>query len=165
MGQARLRSKEIAELKAQGAKPKTVIVRTNPDEHHVTAFGAYYHDNEYDGIGIYLNESFEPSPGWTNLTFHTLKDLVREEVLSTTPGNKTERIELAWTNLRENIKQYNQLIFKTPFRQMTGSPMEADLTDDLIEIFIYAITNIWYLQQMGEIPDDDYNGMVIYRRP
>jgi len=163
MGQARLRSKEIAELKARGPKFKPALVK--PDQYHITAFGAYYHDNESDGVGIYLTEAFEPNPGWTNLTFHTLKDLVRDEVESTTDDNLTERIESAWTNLRENIQKYNQLVFKSTERELTGSPMETDLTDDLIEVFIYAITNIWYLTQMGEIPDDDYNGMVIYRRP
>ena len=160
MGQAKLRSREIAELKSRGPRPPAV----KPDQYHITAFGAYYHDNELDGVGIYLNETFEPRPGWTNLTFHTLKDLVRAEVASTTDANRAARIQDSWANLRTNIQQYNQLVFKTPFRQLTGAPMETELTDDLIEVFIYTITNIWYLQQVGEIPDDDYNGMVIYRR-
>jgi len=160
MGQAKIRSAEIAELKARGPRPRP----QKPSQRHVTAFGAYYHDNLLDGVGIYLSDSFEPSPGWTNLTFHTLAQLVREEVASTTDANRAERIELAWTNLRENITSYNQQVFGSPGRRLDVPVMETELTDSLIETFIYTITNIWYLEQMGEIVNDDYNGMVIYAR-
>lgn len=159
MGQAKIRSAEIAALKAAGPKP-----RTSRAKKHVTAFGAYYHDDQPDGIGIFLSEESEPAPGWTHLTFMTLVNLVNEEMKSTTDANRAERIALAWTNLRENIRQYNLIVFGTPERQTVTQPLETQLSDELIEVFVFAITNIWYLEKQGEIVNDDYNGAIVYTK-
>jgi hypothetical protein len=103
---------------------------------------------------------------YTKQMENDLDDIACKSDSSPGPLEKLKKVcDACCREIGENIQKYNQLVFKSTERELTGSPMETDLTDDLIEVFIYAITNIWYLTQMGEIPDDDYNGMVIYRRP
>jgi hypothetical protein len=158
MGQARLRAKEIADLKAQGPKPKPQA----PAKPVITAFGAYYHDDQPDGIGIWLSVDSEPSPGWTNLTFYTLAHLVSQEFAETTPKTRQQRIDLAWEQLHENRLRYNRLVFGTETRQVMDTPMNTTLTDELIEVFVNVISSIWYLEKCGEIPNDDHNGSIFY---
>jgi hypothetical protein len=157
MGQAKIRTREIAELKAQGPRIK------QPSKTIVKAFGAFYHDNHEDGVGVYLSNEFEPSPGWTNLTFHILKDLVIKEAQQTPleASARAEAIAFRWANLRESIELYNRQIFGTTKRNMFATPMSTALTDRLIETFVHIITNIWYLELMKEIPNDDNNGVII----
>ena len=156
MGQARRRSREIQELKR--SQP-AVRLRRSP----VHAFGAFYHDDEPDGIGVFLTTNTEPSPGWVNSTFDILCDLVLEEVRSTGPTAEARRAraDLAWENLHDNIVLYNQSVFGTQDRDMQSQPREITLDAELIEIFVNIITNIWYLEVMGEIPNDATNGLVI----
>lgn len=155
MGQAKLRSKEIAKLKERGPKLKLKAAE-------VEGFGAYYHDDCEDGIGIFLSQDCEPSPGWTNITFNTLRMLVAKELHETPPELKQQRIDYAWQDLHENIRRYNNIVFGTDTRDMTATPHLTELSDTLIEVFVAVITNIWLLERLEQIQNDDYNGAVVY---
>ena len=142
MGQARLRRQEIQLLKATG--PKT---RPEPKpKPRVYALGAYYHDDLPDGVGVFLSADSEPTPGWVNLTFNTLVQLVNQECASTTDLNRESRIQEAWQQLHENILQYNRLIFGSDQRVIMADPRHTDLTPELIEIFVNIIASVWYLE-------------------
>ena len=155
MGQAKLRSKEIAELKAKGPAIKL-------RNREVEGFGAYYHDDQPDGIGIFLSQDCEPAAGWTNITFNTLRELVAKELHDTPLELKQQRIDYAWSDLKENIVRYNNIVFGTDERQMTATPHLTELSDELSEVFVSTITNIWLLERMGQIHNDDYNGAIVY---
>lgn len=159
MGQAKIRSNEIKELKAKGPRIKQVSI---PDTVH--AFGAYYHDDQLDGVGVYLSSEWEPSPGWTNITFQTIKRLVMLEVqkhLALPPEQKAISIEAVWDNLRASIKDYNLQIFGQETRDENSTQKSAELTTELITVFVHIISNIWLLELLGEITNDDANGVVI----
>jgi len=155
MGQAKLRSKEIEELKARGPR-----VKLKPQS--VEGFGAYYHDDQPDGIGIFLSQDCEPTPGWTDITFNTLRMLVAKELRETTAEMRQERIDYAWSDLKQNIVRYNNIVFGTDERQMDATPHLTELSDELIEVFVSVITNIWLLERLEQIRNDDYNGAIVY---
>lgn len=159
MGQAKIRKQEISELKAKGPKPKPFRMPTT-----IKAFGAYYHDDQLDGIGVYLSEDFEPAKGWTNITFHTLKDLVVLEAtkyFQMDEANQAKYREFAWDSLHDAIRDYNQEVFGSDTRVVDSETKTTVLTDSLIETFVSVITNIWILELLKEIPNDDYNGTIL----
>lgn len=159
MGQAKIRSAEIKHLKEMGPKPKPVRIPKN-----IVSFGAYYHDDQEDGIGVFLSESFEPAPGWTNITFHTLKDLVVLEMtkyVQMTPEQQQETRAFTWEVLHKAIREYNLEVFGTETRILDSETKSTALTDSLIHTFVNVITNIWLLELMGEIVNDDHNGTII----
>jgi hypothetical protein len=159
MGQAKIRTREIEELKAKGPRLKQVSI---PDTVH--AFGAYYHDSQLDGVGVYLSSDWEPSPGWTNITFQTIKRLVMLEVqkhLALPLEQRAVSIEAVWDNLQTSIKDYNRQIFGQDTRDENSTQQSAELTTELITVFVHIISNIWLLELLGEITNDDDNGVVI----
>lgn len=163
MGQAKIRSAEIQELKAAGPRVKPIKIPK-----HIVSFGAYYHDDQEDGIGVFLSESFEPAKGWTNLTFHTLKDLVVLEMTKYTQMTVAEQADnrqFIWETLRSSIRDYNQEVFGSDTRDLNSQGLSVALSDSLIKIFVNVITNIWLLELLGEITNNDNNGVIIEFKP
>lgn len=159
MGQAKIRRAEIEELKANGPRLKQVRIPKN-----IVSFGAYYHDDQEDGIGVFLSESFEPAPGWTNITFHTLKDLVAVEMAKYLQMDREQQQKtraFTWEILHKAIREYNLEVFGTEHRVIDSESKTTALTDTLIHTFVNVITNIWLLELMGEIKNDDHNGVII----
>jgi hypothetical protein len=156
MGQAKLRKAEIAMLKAQPKQPKLI------------GFGAYYKDDADDGVSIMWNSMFQPQCKKLIESFYpTARDCFEAELKEFNSGNfgyfngaisRETAIGDMFHNLQAGIEQYNIHCFGTSVRPL-HCRHEVSMDRDLIMISMGIITNIWLLQELGEIPNNNFNGM------
>ena len=147
MGQAKQRQAEILALKANTQKLKAS---------EVLMFGAYYKDLDDDGVAIQFTIDNEAKPGMTNLLYKTLGKVKDEGLKEIRQGTWT--IPEVWTQLKDSIYNFNIECFGSPVR-----PQKTDYTIDVLKCMpeiIVIMGNIWMLTELGEIKNDNYNGML-----
>lgn len=163
MGQAKQRKEEIIMLKAQNPKvPKKPALPTK-----LVGFGAYYKDLDDDGVSIHLSPTFGIPKDFVSLIYTKVSECVKIEEAELAKGNydyfngatnREEAIANVWGQLKECIHNFNIEVFKTSVRPKM-SKYQARITEDFITYAMPIMTNIWHLQNWGEIPNDNYNGM------
>jgi hypothetical protein len=148
MGQAKQRSEEIKQLKAAGARAKD-------KPRHIVGFGAYYKDLDDDGVSIQFATFKDPKPGFTKFMYHAVQDCVDKDREELAAGRLT--VPEIWEQLHTAIVAFNFKNFGTNVR-----PERTDYQIDLVECMpeiIVIMNNIWTLTELGEITNDNYNGM------
>lgn len=146
MGQAKNRKAEILELKANTQKVKLS---------EVLFFGAYYKDLDDDGVAIQFSTYNEAKPGLTNMLYKNLFQVKNEGLKEVRQGTWT--IPEVWAQLKDSIYNFNIKCFGSPVR-----PQQTDYNINLAECMpeiIVIMGNIWMLTELGEIKNDNYNGM------
>jgi len=144
MGQAKQRKAEIMALKAAGIPSKGILV-----------FGAYYKDDADDGVSVEFATFKDPKPGFTKFFYNTMKKCVDAERKEYEAGRLTK--EEVWSQLKEAIVEFNIKSFGSPVRPQRHH-YQIDLMKCLEEINI-IMTDIWLLTEIGEIQNDNFNGM------
>jgi hypothetical protein len=148
MGQAKQRSEEIKQLKAAGARAKNM-------PRHIVGFGAYYKDLDDDGVSIQFATFKDPKPGFTKFMYKAVQDCVDKDKEELAAGRLT--VPEIWEQLHAAIAAFNFKNFGTNVR-----PERTDYQIDLVECMpeiIVIMNNIWTLTELGEITNDNYNGM------
>jgi hypothetical protein len=144
MGQAKQRKAEILALKAAGLNKKGIVI-----------FGAYYKDDADDGVSVEFATFKDPKPGFTKFFYNTMMKCVDAERKEYEAGRLTK--EEVWSQLKEAIVEFNIKCFGTPVRPQRHH-YQIDLMKCLDEINI-IMTDIWLLTEIGEIQNDNFNGM------
>lgn len=148
MGQAKNRKAEIDALKATGPKVKM----TAKD---VMGFGAYYKDLDDDGVSIQFATYKDPKPGFTKMIYKIVRDCVDKDHEELAAGRLT--VPEIWDQLHSAIAAFNFKNFGTNVR-----PARTDYQIDLLKCMpeiIVIMNDIWTLTELGEIQNDNYNGM------
>ena len=163
MGQAKQRKAEIIMLKAQNPKvPKQSALPTK-----LVGFGAYYKDLDDDGVSIHLSPVFGIPRDFVSLMYEQVKKCVDAEGALLAKGdyayfngatNREEAIADVWAQLKACIHNFNITVFKTSVRPKM-SKHQCRIDEDFITYAMPIMCNIWHLQNLGEIPNDNYNGM------
>ena len=137
----------------------------NPSE--LVAFGGFYRDNLDDGFNIVIYKSDEPAAGFLDYMSKVIKDMSDREISLINQGktidsistNRQETINNIKQQLKDVIINFNQLVFNSPTRPLTAK-CQIDLTNpDIMQCVIVALNDIYVLQALGEIANDNYNGM------
>jgi hypothetical protein len=163
LGQARQRKEEIMMLKEQNPKvSKKPLIPTK-----IVGFGAYYKDLDDDGVSIHLSPAFGIPQGFVSLMYEKVKECVELEGAEMSKGNyeyyhgaknRSEAIASIWEQLHFCIKEFNLVVFKSSVRPKK-STHQCRIDEDFLTYAMPIMTNIWHLQNLGEIPNDNYNGM------
>jgi hypothetical protein len=148
MGQAKQRSAEIAALKAAGAKAKNT-------QRHIVGFGAYYKDLDDDGVSIQFMTFKDPKPGFTKFIYKAVQDCVDKDHEELAAGRLT--VPEIWEQLHTAIVAFNFKCFGTNIRPKQ-TDYQIDLLKSMAEVIV-IMNNIWTLTELGEIKNDNYNGM------
>ena len=148
MGQAKQRSAEINQLKAAGPQAKKVT-------RHILGFGAYYKDLDDDGVSIQFMTSQDPKPGFTELMYKIVQECVNRDHEELAAGRLT--VPEIWEQLHTAIVAFNFKCFGTNIR-----PVRVNYQIDLLKCkdeIVVIMNDIWTLTELGEIKNDNYNGM------
>ena len=148
MGQAKQRKAEIDALKAKGPKANTTAK-------HIIGFGAYYKDLDDDGVSIQFATFKDPRPGFTKFMYKAVRECVDNDHKELAAGRLT--VPEIWDQLHTAIAAFNFKCFGTNVR-----PGHTDYQIDLLKCMpevIVIMNNIWTLTELGEIQNDNYNGM------
>jgi hypothetical protein len=160
MGQAKQRQSEIIALKAKGAKIKALPIR-------IEGFGAYYKDLDDDGVSVMLSRTMGVPQDFLDLMYSTVKECVDVELDELAKGNyayfngaatREDAIKHIWNQLKICIHNYNIAVFGTSVRPLKHKYM-TEVNKDFLETAFPIMGNIWMLDKLGEIPNDNYNGM------
>lgn len=149
MGQARQRKAEIDQLKAQGPREKN-------RPRHIVSFGAYYKDLDDDGVSVQFSTYQDPKPGFTKFMYELVQDCVIKDREELAAGRLT--VPEIWEQLHAAIAAFNFKNFGTSVRP-SRTQYQIDLLECMHEIFVIMAT-IWTLTELGEIVNDNYNGMM-----
>ena len=150
MGQAKVRKQEIAKLKANG--PKTNLF----DNKQIAMFGAFYHDDQDDGVSLVFSVHNDPKPGYTKFLYQNLTE-VKNSMLAEVKAGVIDT-EWIWDQLRYSIANYNLKAFGTAIRP-GKCKVEVNVLNVMEEIIV-IMGNIWVLTELGEIQNDTFNGMM-----
>lgn len=145
MGQAKNRKAEIMSLKANTIKPEEILT-----------FGAYYKDLDDDGVAIQFGTNNEVKPGLTKMLYKTLTQVKDGGLKEVREGTWT--VPEVWEQLKDSIVNFNIKCFGTEER-----PQQYDYQINVVECMpeiVVIMGNIWMLQELGEIQNDNYNGML-----
>jgi hypothetical protein len=154
MGQAKQRKTEIELLKKQ---PKRELL----------SFGAFYKDDCDEGWSIVFNKFNEPKPGYVDMISKTIIDMSETELKLIRNGNfgllgfnsLEETIEGIKQQMRDLIHNFNIDAFGTSVRPQQ-SEYKVNISDRETTGHIIALMNdIYVLQALGHITNDNYNGM------
>jgi hypothetical protein len=142
MGQAKNRKAEIEQLKNQP---------------QLYGFGAFYKDLDDDGVSIQFSVMQEANlrKGFTKMMYTNIEscvDGIRKEI-----AEGTWTVDGVWEQLREAIVCFNFKHFGTNTRPK-NSEYVLDVLGSMDEIIV-IMGNIWYLTEVGQIQNDNYNGM------
>jgi hypothetical protein len=153
MGQAKQRKAEILKLKIQ---PKLL------------GFGAFYKDNQDEGVSIMWNGLAQPEVKDLLKTLYPATEHCFEaELKEIQTGNfqyfngatsKEEAIANIWAQLQDLIHDYNVTAFGTSIRPQKHF-FNIEVNAEMLKIAMPIMSNIWLLQELGEIPLDNFNGM------
>ena len=152
MGQAKQRKAEILALKQQGPKKSTDYF-TKPRK--LMSFGAFFKDDCDDGVSIYFHTFKDPKPGFTKM-IHEATDMCRREMIREYREGVITLKDI-WDQLHACIHNFNIKCFGTSVR-----PQRANYNIDVIkcmEEIIVIVGNIWVLTELGQIKNDNFNGM------
>jgi hypothetical protein len=126
----------------------------DPSSNNIVEFGAFYDDDCDHGFSLtFTDEQF--SRKWITGYVNAHTDDVKKTLNTLT--NKNKDIANLWSILHSTIKQYNVKVWGTEKRQMFKQ-FELDYMaccDEITTIF----TVIAVLQALGQIKEDDMNGM------
>lgn len=150
MGQAKQRQAEIQELKARNPR-----VRQQRTQRTLVGFGAYYRDDQDDGISIQFSTFQDPAPGLTAHIYKAVKMATDEGLREYHRGKIT--IPEIWEQLQAAITAFNFKCFGSNQRPQR-SAYKIDVIGCMSEIVV-IMNDIWMLQLLGEITDDKFNGM------
>jgi len=145
MGQAKNRKAEIMALKAAGPKLRNVVM-----------FGAYYKDLDDDGVAIQFSSDNEAKPGLTKMLYKTLTQVKDGGLKEVHEGTWT--VPGIWEQLKDSIVNFNIKNFGSEIRPQKHH-YQIDVVACMPEIIV-IMGNIWMLQELGEIQNDNYNGML-----
>ena len=147
MGQAKQRNAEILALKSKGPKLKL----------NIAGFGAYYKDNLDDGVSIFLRQD-DPNfpPNFVPTLYRNMSNAVTAELADIKNGI-TDTKEI-WTQLKSAIYNFNIKCFGYGVTRPTKSNYQIDVKECMPEI-IAIMSDIWILTELGEITNDNFNGM------
>lgn len=134
----------------------------------IMAFGAYYHDDQDDGWSLCFSQGNEPVKGFTKMLADTTNKCVAAEYNEYLTHNyayfdnaqdRAQAIQNIWSNLKAAIREYNYEAFGTAVRPLK-SQYQVNLNNEyLLSLITGCLTNIALLCKLGEIKDDNYNGM------
>ena len=150
MGQAKQRKAEIDALKTQGPKARA------PRAAKLIAFGAYYRDDQDDGVSIQFSTYCDPKPGFTEFIYQQVKECT-DHMLEEVQSGEITRDEI-WDQLHNAIVSFNFKCFGSNQRP-SHNHYKMDVIECMQEIIV-IMNDIWVLQELGEIPNDEYNGMM-----
>ena len=163
MGQAKQRKDEIMMLKEQNPK----VSKKSALPIKLAGFGAYYKDLDDDGVSIHLSPVFGVPQDFVSLMYEQVKKCVDTEGALLAKGdyayfngatNRQEAIADIWAQLKACIHNFNIEVFKTSVRPLK-SKHNVKVDAEFITWAMPIMCNIWHLQNLGEIPNDNYNGM------
>ena len=150
MGQAKVRKQEIAKLKADGSKSSLFANK------QIAMFGAFYRDDQDDGVSIAFSTHKDPKPGYTKFLYNALTE-VKDSMLAEVKAGVIDT-DWIWDQLHYSIVNYNLKAFGTSVR-----PGKCEIQVnvlDIMEEIIVIMGNIWVLTELGEIHNDTFNGMM-----
>lgn len=153
MGQARNRKAEIAALKAKGPKYKECVM-----------FGCFYKAKADDGINLVFNKNNELKPGFTT-RFHNLTvKAVASELADHSSGKTKINVQEVRDQLHSAIHNYNLLCFNQttqPTRGYKTIEIKPHEVKEFAELITVIATDIMLLTELGEIVEDDDNGIMV----
>ena len=122
MGQAKVRAKEIEQLKA-----------TSPKTRNIAMFGAFYKDDRDDGVSINFSTFNEVKPGFTKVLYTAVSAATEEGLRDVERGGTT--VPEIWQQLREAIVAFNFKCFGTNIRP-PKSEYKIDVLECMSEIVV-----------------------------
>lgn len=158
MGAAKNRKAEIAQLKANG---RTKVQKC-------LSFGAFYKDDEDCGWSLNFNREELGERNFQFMYDQHVK-LVEAELAQLHIGNfdyfdavdKASAIDSLWEQTKNVIHNFNLDAFGTPVRPNRSTGLKVDLNNrDILREITILMGNIALLTDLGEIKNDEYNGML-----
>jgi len=125
-----------------------------------STYGAYYKDDTNEGFAFTLNAIVGSTESKVN-TKDMIDRLVKcstnmyNHYQKMTPAEKVQEVYECWGLLKQEIKKFNKVAFPTGIR--LGNT--AKITPELAGIAAIVCTTIDFLTRVGEIENDNYNGM------
>lgn len=158
MGAAKNRKAEIAQLKANGPKVQKCL-----------SFGAFYKDDEDCGWSFNFDRE-ELGNNSFQFCYDQHIKLVKAELAQLRSGNfdyfdgsvnEEDAIESLWKQTKDVIHDFNIYAFGTPVRPDRSTGLKVNLSNrDIIRAVTMLMGNIALLTELGEIKNDEYNGML-----
>jgi hypothetical protein len=145
MGQAKNRKAAISALKANGPKSRSIVM-----------LGAFYKDDQDDGVSMAFNTLQDPKPGFTKFLYDNLI-VVKNDMMAEVKSGEIS-VDWIWDQLKEAIDAFNIRAFGSAVRPQK-SMREVDIAP-VMDLIIVIMGNIWILTELGEIQNDDFNGMM-----
>jgi hypothetical protein len=125
-----------------------------------TTYGAFYKDNTNEGFALTLNAIVGSEEGKSN-TKSIIDSLIKcstnmyNDYQKMTKEEKVQEVYECWGLLEQEIKKFNKIAFPNGIR--LGKTI--DITSELAGIGSVVSTTIDFLTQIGEIKNDNFNGM------
>ena len=123
----------------------------------IIQFGAYYHDKDDDGVSICFSKMSDPKPGFTEFLYNQMLECKNEALKEIRNGSLTTAE--VWDQLRHAIRWFNYKNFGTDQRPSGRNIYQTDVIKCMNEIVV-IVSDIWTLTELGEIQNDNYNGMM-----
>lgn len=132
----------------------------------IEQFGFYYKDNKEDGFSFNFGELYGMDRKEIDFLYQSYKDCTKAGLAELKKANhgcfntatRAEAIQLIKDDLAQAIESFNKLAFGSAKR-----PMNVDYhivpKGDLTEALLVCCSNIWMLTELGEIKNDNYNGL------
>ena len=130
----------------------------------LTAFGAFYKDDKDEGCAVYfLKDQIPQLKGFSDRVMDMAKGY-HKQVGSIPEWSTKEAMidDLRHQTEQELIPYLNQKFFGSTIRPAKGHyPVNFDLSDkEFIRVIVVFMANVAFLEDVGVIKSDEYNGMV-----
>lgn len=148
-------------LERDSKKPQAQLVSKNGP----ISYGAYYKDNTDEGF-VFTIDCIQGTPEQKqinkkviNMMIGTVTNMLRD-YRKYPEKTKKLMVDDQWNLLHESIEEFNKLAFPNGKRGRLG--VKVDITPELMKPGFMASTAIDFLTNVGEIKNDNYNGMAFH---
>jgi len=141
--------------KVSGDPRKQVKLAKKAKLPELLQFGAYYKDDKDEGWSIMFTKMDEPKPGFAKFISDIIVDAGKEILKEVEVGSWD--IDGIKEQMAAAIHNFNVKNFGTEER-----PARAKVTYDVLgsmEEIVCIMSDIYALQELGVIPNNNYNGM------
>ena len=122
----------------------------------ILSFGAFYHDDLDDGVSVTFSTFNDPKPGFTEFMYDNMMEVKDGMIKEIRSGDLT--IAEVWDQLHAGIKAFNLKSFGTIHRPSGRNDYKIDILKTMNELVV-IISDIWILTELGQIKNDNFNGM------
>lgn len=142
------RLSERTKAKQAKSEPK-IVSKTGP-----SFYGAFYQDDKEDGFCLVLDKNQFKNNEWLINTLISTHDNMVKDYEMLPEDVQRDEVSYQKTILRQNIDKFNEIAFPNG---RVG--LSVDIPEDAYQYGIMAASSIHFLTTIGEIPNDNFNGM------